>query len=274
MNRELSEKATHTVPSRQKVDTNSMNETQETPCEISGMTVAYRERVVLKNVTFTVPEGAVMGILGANGAGKSTLLKSVMQLIPRLAGEAKFFGEDLARARKRVGYMPQSAEVDWDFPTTVFDVVLMGTYARLGWFARPGKAEREAAHRALQQVGIDDLAGRQISQLSGGQKQRTFLARALAQNPDLFLMDEPFAGVDAASEKAIMSVLAGLREQGKTIMIVHHDLATVKDFCTHVALLHTGDLVAAGSVAEAFTTHNIHRAYGIMDEIPVEAASV
>lgn len=250
-----------------------MNEIHEPPCEITGMTVAYRERVVLKNVTFTVPEGAVMGVLGANGAGKSTLLKSVMQLIPRLSGEAKFFGTELSRTRKRVGYMPQSAEVDWDFPTTVFDVVLMGTYARLGWFVRPGKAEREAAHRALQQVGIDDLAGRQISQLSGGQKQRTFLARALAQNPDLFLMDEPFAGVDAASEKAIMGVLAGLREQGKTIMIVHHDLATVKDFCTHVALLHAGVLVAAGSVATSFTTHNIHRAYGILDEDPTEGAN-
>lgn len=243
-----------------------MSEICENPCEITGMTVAYRERVVLKNVTFTVPEGAVLGILGANGAGKSTLLKAVMQLIPRLEGETKFFGTDLPRARKRVGYMPQSAEVDWDFPITVFDVVLMGTYARLGWFARPGKAEREAAHRALQQVGIGDLANRQISQLSGGQKQRTFLARALAQNPDLLLMDEPFAGVDAASEKAIMRVLSGLREQRKTIMIVHHDLGTVKDFCTHVALLHNGELVASGSVAEAFTTRNVHRAYGLLDE--------
>ncbi|EEH64376.1 ABC transporter, ATP-binding protein [Gleimia coleocanis DSM 15436] len=232
------------------------------PLSINNLTAAYHDRIVLHDVTMHLPAGEVMAILGANGAGKSTLIKAALGLVPPLAGETKFFGESLNKARKRVGYMPQSAEVDWDFPTTVADVVTMGTYGKLGWLKRGGATEKALVAKAMETVGITDLADRQISQLSGGQKQRTFMARILAQDPDLFIMDEPFAGVDAASEKAIVNALAELKNAGKTILIVHHDLATVKNFCTWATLLKNGQVVATGPLAEAFTAKNIHHAYG------------
>ncbi|RRD28906.1 metal ABC transporter ATP-binding protein [Actinomyces bowdenii] len=236
------------------------------PCRIESLSVAYHDRLALRSVSLTVPPGEVMAILGPNGAGKSTLVKAAMGLVPALSGTVSFYGEALDRARRRVAYMPQAAEVDWDFPTTVRDVVTMGTYGRLGWCRRPGAAERRGVEQALEAVGIADLAGRQISELSGGQKQRTFVARILAQDPDLFIMDEPFAGVDAASERAIVEVLAGLREAGRTIVIVHHDLSTVRRFCSWATLLSDGDLIATGPLEEAFTTEAVHRAYGMLDE--------
>ncbi|OKL47221.1 manganese ABC transporter ATP-binding protein [Boudabousia liubingyangii] len=235
--------------------------------EINDLTVAYHDNVVLQGVNLSLPEGEVTALLGANGAGKSTLLKASLNLEPPLRGQVSFFGQPFDAVRARVGYMPQAAQVDWDFPTTVFDTVLMGTYGNLGWFRRPKKPQYEAAQAALAKVGIEDLAQRQISQLSGGQKQRTFMARILAQDPDLFLMDEPFAGVDAASEKALTEVLIDLKNQGKTIVIVHHDLSTVKNFCTWAVLLGNKQVISSGPVEQVFTADALHRAYGIAPEL-------
>lgn len=233
-------------------------------CRTKNLAVAYGATPVLRGVDFEVPRGVVMGIVGPNGAGKSTLIKAMLGLVQPLAGKSEFFGNPLSKVRKRVGYMPQSTSVDWDFPTTVLDVVTMGTYGELGWFRRPGKRERGRARAALQQVGIIELERRQIGELSGGQRQRVFLARALVQSPELFFMDEPFQGVDAKSQHAIVQVLHELRQSGRTIVIVHHDLATVRDYCDHVTLLN-GRVVASGPVDEAFTTENIRAAYEVTD---------
>lgn len=231
-------------------------------CRTSGLSVAYRADPVLRNVDFEVPAGAVMGVVGPNGAGKSTLIKAMLGLVTPLTGESEFFGSPLHRVRRRVGYMPQSTSVDWDFPTTVRDVVLMGTYGRLGWLCRPGRAEKDAAAAAMEQTGVIDLARRQIGELSGGQRQRVFLARALAQQSDLYFMDEPFQGIDARSQHAIVSVLHQLRDQGRTVVIVHHDLATVRDFCSHATLLDQV-VVSSGPVEEAFTAEHLRTAYRI-----------
>lgn len=239
--------------------------TDANPCTINDMTVAYHDRVVLEKASLTLPPGEVMAILGPNGAGKSTLIKAALGLVPPLAGDVKFFGQPLGKVRRRVGYMPQSAEVDWDFPTTVADAVTMGTFGKLGWLKRPGAKEHQAVQQAMETVAITDLGDRQISHLSGGQKQRTFMARILAQDPDLYIMDEPFAGVDAASERAIVGALAQLKQAGKTILIVHHDLSTVRQFCTWVCLLNAGHVVATGPIATTFTTENVARCYGFSD---------
>ncbi|MGC4151797.1 MAG: metal ABC transporter ATP-binding protein [Propionicimonas sp.] len=217
---------------------------------------------MLRGVDLAIPTGVVLGIVGPNGAGKSTLIKAMLGLLKPLTGSAEFFGQPLAAVRRRVGYMPQSTTVDWDFPTRVLDVVTMGTYGDLGWLRRPGRAERERALVALEQTGIPELVAQQIGELSGGQRQRVFLARALAQAPDLYFMDEPFQGIDARSQQAILTVLHQLRAQGRTVVIVHHDLATVPDYCDHVALLNRR-LIAVGPVAEVFTRSNIRIAYEV-----------
>lgn len=229
---------------------------------VSGLSVAYRTEPVLRSVSLSVPAGVVLGIVGPNGAGKSTLIKAMLGLVEPLTGHIEFFGSPLNRVRRRVAYMPQSSTVDWDFPTTVIDVVTMGTFGRLGWFRRPGHAEREQAELALESTGLADMAHRQIGELSGGQRQRVFLARALAQAADLYLMDEPFQGVDAPSERAIVSVLHQLRAAGKTVVMVHHDLATVPEYCDHVALLNRR-LIAAGPVEESFTPEAIRATYDV-----------
>lgn len=243
-------------------------------CATENLSVAYRAEPVLRGVDFRVPQGVVMGIVGPNGAGKSTLIKAMLGLVKPLTGTSEFFGQPLARVRRAVGYMPQSTSVDWDFPTTVLDVVTMGTYGRLGWVRRPGKAERARAIAALEQTGIPDLASRQIGELSGGQRQRVFLARTLVQAPELYFMDEPFQGIDAKSQQAIVTVLHALREQGKTVVIVHHDLATVRDYCDHVTLLNRR-IVASGPADEAFTKENIRTAYEVTadDDTFLEFAS-
>lgn len=233
------------------------------PCVVENISAAYRDRLALSGVSFTVPSGEIMAILGPNGAGKSTLIKAMLELIPRVSGKSEFFGKNLSRVRKRIAYMPQSASIDWDFPARVKDVVLMGTYTHLGWLRRPGKKEHQAALAAMEELDISDLANRQISELSGGQKQRTFVARALAADADLLVMDEPFAGVDMKSEKTILQVLRSLASSGKTVLLVHHDLATVKDFCSSVLLLREGNLVASGPLDTTFTAKNISQAYGI-----------
>jgi manganese/zinc/iron transport system ATP- binding protein len=229
--------------------------------EVEDLTVAYNSRPALWDVDLSVPQGVLMAIVGPNGAGKSTLIKAALGLIPRAAGEARFFGQPYQQARQKVGYVPQRGAVDWDFPTTVLDVVLMGTYGELGWMRRPASQQRAAAGAALEQVGLSAFADRQISQLSGGQQQRTFLARALVQDARLYFMDEPFAAVDAVTERAIIELLRVLRERGRTVVVVHHDLQTVPEYFDHVALLNV-EMIAAGPVASTFTEENLRRAYG------------
>jgi manganese/zinc/iron transport system ATP- binding protein len=237
------------------------NTAQAWPIEVEDLTVAYREQPVLWDVDFNVPPATLTAIVGPNGAGKSTLMKAMLGLIEPAAGQVRIFGQPYRMVRRRVAYVPQRGSVDWDFPTNALDVVLMGRYGHLGWFRRPGAAERAAAMDALVRVGMQDLAQRQISQLSGGQQQRVFLARALAQDADLYLMDEPFQGVDALTEKALIGVLSALREMGRTVVVVHHDLHTVPDYFDRVLLLNV-KAVAQGTVSDAFTAENIERAYG------------
>ncbi|WP_104991790.1 metal ABC transporter ATP-binding protein [Deinococcus sp. NW-56] len=231
------------------------------PLALHGLSVAYFEDPAVWDVSFEVPAASLTAIIGPNGAGKSTLLKAALGLVPRLAGEALFFGEPLSKVRRRVAYVPQRTSVDWDFPASALDVVTMGLYGRLGWLRRPGRRERAQALACLERVGMADFAGRQISELSGGQQQRVFLARALAQEADLTFMDEPFAGVDAVTERAIVDVLRDLREQGRSVVVVHHDLDTVRDYFDRVALLNVS-LVAAGPTETAFTPANLRTAYG------------
>jgi manganese/zinc/iron transport system ATP- binding protein len=229
--------------------------------EVHDMTVAYRSAPVLWDIDLKLPESKLIAIVGPNGAGKSTLLKSILGLVRPITGWVKIFGAPYRQRRSWVGYVPQRESVDWDFPTNALDVVLMGRYGSLGWVRRPSRAHREIALRCLDQVGIRDLAQRQISQLSGGQQQRVFLARALAQEARLYLMDEPFAGVDATTERAILSLLHELRAGGRTVVAVHHDLQTVAEYFDHVLLLNMR-LIASGEVATTFTTENLHRTYG------------
>ena len=198
--------------------------------EVSDLTVAYRERPVLWDVDLTVPQGILMAVCGPNGAGKTTMMKAILGLLTPVAGEVRVLGKTYRANRHLVGYVPQRGSVDWDFPTSVLDVVTMGRYGALGWFRRPGQTERRAAQEALHQVGMDDYAERQISQLSGGQQQRVFLARALVQDASVYLMDEPFQGVDATTERAIVELLRTLRAAGKTVVAVHHDLQTVAEY--------------------------------------------
>jgi len=229
--------------------------------DIHDVTVAYHRRPVLWDVDLTLTEPRLVGIVGPNGAGKSTLLKAILGLVPLASGEVRLFGRPVAEQRRRIGYVPQRESVDWDFPVSVLDVVLMGTYGRLGWFRRPGRKERTWARECLGKVGIGDLSHRQIGQLSGGQQQRTFLARALAQQADVYFMDEPMAGVDAATERAIFLLLQELRNQGKAVLVVHHDLRTVPQYFDHVILLNMR-LVASGPTAEVFTPENLRKTYG------------
>lgn len=228
---------------------------------ISDLTVAYDETAVLWDVDLEVPTGTIMGVIGPNGSGKTTLIKSIMGIIEPAAGSVRIFGGSLREQRRRVGYVPQRTSVDWDFPTTVFDVVLMGTYASLGWFRRPGAAERERALEALERVGMLEYRKRQISELSGGQQQRCFLARALVQQADIYLMDEPFQGVDARTEHAIVEILREMRSRSKTLVVVHHDLQTVERYFDLITLLNVR-VVAQGPVAEVFTEENLRRTYG------------
>lgn len=255
---------TTSLTRRSSLDVSLPDETAATSIRTVNLSVAYGSQLVLKNVSVDFPSGAVMGIVGPNGAGKSTLIKAMLGLVPTLTGHTEFFGTTLKAARGRVGYMPQRSSIDWDFPCTVSGTVLMGTYGKLGWFRRPGAAERQAAQTAIEQVGLTDVTKRQIGQLSGGQRQRVLLARTLATTPDVLFLDEPFAGVDAVSQNAIIDVLHRLREAGKTVALVHHDLATVSKYCDHVTLVN-GQVVASGPVAEAFTADNVRATYEIAD---------
>ncbi|MDQ4710596.1 manganese ABC transporter ATP-binding protein [Bacillus subtilis] len=231
------------------------------PVEIDNVTVAYHKKPVLQDISLQVPEGKLIGIIGPNGAGKSTLIKTILGLVPRASGDISIYGKDYKDQRTRIGYVPQRGSVDWDFPTSALDVVLMGRYGRIGLLKRPKKADVEMAKAALAKVGMLDYAKRQISQLSGGQQQRVFLARALCQNADIYFMDEPFAGVDAATERAIMTLLAELKEKGKTVLVVHHDLQTAEDYFDWILLLHLRK-IAFGPAENVFTIENLQKTYG------------
>lgn len=231
------------------------------PLEVNDLTVAYQEKPVLWDVDCSIEAGKLLAIVGPNGAGKSTFLKACLGLVPAASGQVRFFGQSYAQQRKTVGYVPQRGSVDWDFPTNALDVVLMGRYGHLGWFARPQKSDRELALAALEKVGMVEFAQRQISQLSGGQQQRVFLARALVQDSALYFMDEPFAGVDATTERAIIRLLQDLRSQGKTVVVVHHDIQTLKEYFDWVMLLNVRR-IALGPVNDVLTPENLHRAYG------------
>ena len=233
----------------------------DVPLSISDLTVAYHRKPVIWDVQFDVPPGSLVGVIGPNGAGKSTLLKAVMDLVPKASGRVLVFGETYRKARHRVGYVPQRESVDWDFPVDALDVVTMGLYGSIGWCLPVRKTHREKALQALERVGIADLAKRQISQLSGGQQQRTFLARALVQDADLYLMDEPFAAVDAATETAIVEILRQMRSEGKTALVIHHDLQSAPDYFDYVVLLNMR-VVAHGPTAQVFTRENLQKTYG------------
>ncbi len=229
--------------------------------DIRGLTVSYGERPAVFSVDASFTEGAMTAIVGPNGAGKSTLLKAVLGIVKPLSGAVSVFGVPFAAARSRVAYVPQRASVDWDFPTRVIDVVLMGLYRELGLLGRLRPGDRARAEECLERVGMSDFASRQIGQLSGGQQQRVFLARALAQGADLYLLDEPFAGVDAATEKAIIDVLKALKAQGKTVIAVHHDLSTVTEYFDEIFMINVRKM-AHGPVREAFTAESLQNTYG------------
>jgi manganese/zinc/iron transport system ATP- binding protein len=231
------------------------------PLAVHDLTVAYHRKPVLWDVDLDIPENKLVAVVGPNGAGKSTLLKACLDLIPKASGEVGVYGKAYKDQRHLVAYVPQRESVDWDFPVSVLDLVTMGTYRKLGWFRRVGKKERGAAMDALDHVGIAHLADRQISQLSGGQQQRAFLARALAQDAKVYLMDEPFSAVDAATEEAIVKILQELNERGKTCVVVHHDLATVARYFNWVVLLNMR-IVAAGPTDDIFTKENLEKTYG------------
>ncbi len=237
---------------------------------VEQLTVTYEKNAVLWDLNFTVPPGKMVGIIGPNGAGKSTLFKAALGIVKPISGKVLFFGKPFKEIRSKVAYVPQRSSVDWDFPITVLDLVLMGRYPRLGLFKRFRPADKQAALNVLERVGMQDFAHRQIKQLSGGQQQRTFLARALLQEADIYLLDEPFAGIDMASEKQIIDILNQLRLEGKTLFIVHHNLATLDQYFDWVIMLNTC-LIANGPVAEVFHPENVMRSYGknvvLLDEV-------
>ncbi len=229
--------------------------------EVKELSVSYGKTPVLWDIHFSIPSGVRVCIVGPNGAGKSSLLKTLLGIVPSLSGEIKLLGNSLKEVKSKMAYIPQRSSIDWDFPATVLDVVLMGTYGRLGFFKWPGKAEKEAAFAALEKVGMAAFCNRQISELSGGQQQRVFFARALVHEAELYFMDEPFAGIDLATEKALAALLNELKEEGKTLLITHHDLSTVRDYYDWVMFLNTC-LIAYGPTEKVFTLENIQRAYG------------
>ncbi len=237
---------------------------------VRDLTVAYQRKPVLWDISYDAPDGSIVGILGPNGAGKSTLLKAILNLVPKASGRVLIYGKTYRQNRKLVGYVPQRESVDWDFPVSALDVVTMGRYGHIGWILPVTRAHRAVALDALQRVGMADFAHRQISQLSGGQQQRVFLARALAQDAQVYFMDEPFVGVDAATEKAIVNILRDLRTRGKTVLVVHHDLQTVHEYYDHILLLNMR-VVAHGPTPEIFTPDNLRKTYGgrltLLDEV-------
>lgn len=233
----------------------------QSPLSIHDMTVAYHRKPVLWDIDLDAPEGRLIGIIGPNGAGKSTLIKAALDLVPKASGRVRIYGKPYRQQRHLVGYVPQRESVDWDFPVNVRDVVSMGRYGKIGWCRPVTRSHRLAAMTALDRVGMADYARRQINQLSGGQQQRVFLARALCQDAQIYFMDEPFAGVDATTQRAIVTILHELRDRQKTCLVVHHDLQTVPDYFNYVILLNMR-IVAAGPTESTFTRDNLFKTYG------------
>jgi manganese/zinc/iron transport system ATP- binding protein len=236
--------------------------------KVDDLTVAYNFKPVLWDIDLAVPEGVLMAIVGPNGAGKSTLIKAMLDIIKPIAGSVEIFGKPYKQQYREVAYVPQKGSVDWDFPTTALDVVLMGTYGSLGWVKRPGHRQKKEALEALEKVGMLEFKSRQISQLSGGQQQRIFLARALVQKASIYIMDEPFQGVDATTEKAIVNILKELRKSGKTVVVVHHDLQTVPEYFDWVTFLNVKK-IATGSVKDIFNDDNLTKTYGINYKVSI-----
>jgi manganese/zinc/iron transport system ATP- binding protein len=229
--------------------------------DVNQLTVNYNKTAVLWDISLSIPRGVLVGIIGPNGAGKTTLIKAALGLVKPVSGKVEFFGQPLKNVRQRIAYVPQRESVDWDFPVTVRDLVVMGCYGRLGVFRRPRAADWSAADHYLNLVGMTNYADRQISQLSGGQQQRVFLARALLQEADVYFMDEPFTGVDLATEVVIVQLLQQLRNKGKTLFIVHHDLNTVENYFDWVIFLNTR-LITYGPTNQFFTHDYLHATYG------------
>lgn len=229
--------------------------------EIKHLNVSYYDHLVLNDINLNIPKGVMCAISGPNGAGKTTLVKSILNFIPHLTGSIKINGKDLKKEIDNISYVPQKESVNWQFPTTVSDVVLMGTYRELGWFKRPGKTQKDKANQAMKQLGILDLANKEIASLSGGQQQRVFLARMLCQDADIIFLDEPLVGIDKKSEQIIMNILNQLKKEGKTIIVVHHDLATIEKYFDYLVLVNH-KIVASGYVKDIFTPDNINQAYG------------
>lgn len=228
--------------------------------DIKNLTVAYSDIAALENINLEINKGDFIALVGPNGAGKSTLLKSIVNFLKPVTGNIKINGKSYREMRKQIAYVPQRGSVDWDFPTTLFDVVEMGSYARVGFFKRVGKEEKKRVKKAIEQVDMLDFMDRQISELSGGQQQRAFLARALLQDADIYLMDEPFQGVDAKTEKAIVEILKKLKSENKTVVVVHHDLETVPVYFDSVALINR-TVIASGKIEDVFTKENIEETY-------------
>lgn len=227
---------------------------------VQDLHVSYHGNEAVRNVTFSTAPGHIVGVIGPNGAGKSTLLKSLLDLIPKDKGDIKLFGQPIQEVRQKIAYIPQRSHIDWDFPITVIDTVLIGTYPKLGLFKRPKKKEKEWAYECLKKVGMEEFSGRQIGELSGGQQQRVFLARALIQKPEMFFLDEPFVGIDVSSEETIINILQEQRNEGKTVVVVHHDLSKADAYFDELLLLNK-ELIKYGSVHEVCRPEVIKKAY-------------
>lgn len=228
--------------------------------KLKNVHVSYYGKTAIQDIDLTVEEGNILGIIGPNGAGKSTLLKALLDLVSIDKGSIEILGGTLKENRKRIAYVPQRSEYDWDFPINVLDAVLIGTYPTLGIFKRPKKKDRDWAYQCLEKVGMEEFHNRQIGELSGGQQQRVFLARALAQKADLFFLDEPFVGIDVSSEETIINLLQELRNDGKTVVVIHHDLSKANDYFDQLLLLNK-NVVQYGSPREVLRTENILKAY-------------
>lgn len=239
--------------------------------EAGQLSVNYEKNPVLWDISLKIPQGLLVGVIGPNGAGKSTLIKAALGLVKPMSGSLLFFGQPLEKVRQKVAYVPQRESVDWDFPITVFELVLMGSFGKLGLFRNPGRQIKEKAEKILDKVGMLAYKERQISQLSGGQQQRVFIARALVQDAELYFMDEPFVGIDFATSKIIWDILISLKNEGKTIIVVHHDLTSIQEYFDWVVMLNMR-LVALGPVKETFTSEMVQRTYGQSHELFGEAS--
>ena len=231
-----------------------------TAVSINDLTVAYDDKPVLWDIDLDIKKGTLMAIVGPNGAGKSTLIKAMLNLIKPITGCISFFGSSYKKERSKIAYVPQRGSVDWDFPTTALDVVEMGRYGKIGWIKRVGKSDRKIAVDAIKKVGMEGFEKRQISQLSCGQQQRIFLARALVQDAEIYFMDEPFQGVDAKTEKSIINILKKLRDEGKTVIVVHHDLQTVEEYFDYITFINVA-VISSGKVKDIFNRENIEKTY-------------